>query len=80
MVRALNVYSLGVAAAELVEVVGDVRHKIGVGAVSLIVRKAVAEVLKRCGAKPERAILFVGIARVDDRLNGFLNSAGGVKR
>jgi hypothetical protein len=64
VVAALDVDGLRIAALELLQVIGDVGHEVGVGAVGLA-HHAVLVVAVLGAAQPQRAAFFVGLARFD---------------
>ncbi|CAM2147879.1 hypothetical protein PT2222_10321 [Paraburkholderia tropica] len=79
VVRALDVDDLGEAAFPLGDVVCDVRQEVRVGAVGLA-HHAVLVVAVVGRLEPQRAVLLVGLARGDQRLDGLLDAAFGVER
>ncbi|MDR6139120.1 hypothetical protein QE438_002424 [Pseudoxanthomonas sp. SORGH_AS 997] len=68
-----------VAALPLGQVIGHVRHEVGVGAVGLA-HHAVLVVAVVGRLEPQRAAFLVGVAGLDQRLDGLLNLAVAVKR
>ncbi len=78
VIGALHVDDLAEAALPLAEVIGDVRHEVGVAAVRFA-HHPVLVVAVVGGAQPERAVLLVGLAARDERLDHLLDLALGVE-
>ena len=78
VVGALDVDDGAVAAFPFGDVVGHVRHKVGVAAVAFA-HDAVFVVAKVGGFEPQCAVLLVGVAVGDEFLYGLLNAAAAVE-
>ena len=79
MVRALLVDHAHKTAPPLVQMIGHVRHEIGVSAVALA-HHPVLVVAEIGGAQPQRIVLLVGMAAGDQLVDRLLHLAVGVQR
>ena len=79
MIRALLVDDARKTAPPLVQMIGHVRHEIGVAAVALA-HHPVFVVAEIGGAQPQRIILLVGVAAGDQLVDRLLDFAIGVQR
>ncbi|MNS90914.1 hypothetical protein D3C72_1249860 [compost metagenome] len=79
VVAALDIDGLHEAALPFHQVIRDIRHEIRVGAVRLA-HDAVLVVAEVGGAQPQRAILLVGVAGLDQGFDGAVDLAVRVQR
>ena len=79
VVAALDIDGLHEAALPFHQVIRDVRHEIRVGAVRLA-HDAVLVVAEVGGAQPQRAILLIGVARLDQGVHRAVDLAVRVQR